>query len=131
MARTAGKAATRRQKPKSGARRTVVLVATRKGAWIYHGDAARRTWRADGPHFLGHMISHLVLDPRDKRTLLVYAKYDHTFPIDLSLKLVNEFRRLEIPAEVSVLPCGHYSTGKAPFKFLDGYYLSRFLTRNL
>ena len=68
---------------------------------------------------------------RDKRTLLVYAKYDLTFPIDLSLKLVNEFRRLEIPAEVSVLPCGHYSTGKAPFKFLDGYYLSRFLTRNL
>jgi pimeloyl-ACP methyl ester carboxylesterase len=68
---------------------------------------------------------------RDKRTLLVYAKYDLTFPIDLSLKLVDEFRRLEIPAEVSVLPCGHYSTGKAPFKFLDGYYLSRFLTRNL
>lgn len=68
---------------------------------------------------------------RDKRTLLVYAKYDLTFPIDLSLKLVNEFRRRGIPVEVSVLPCGHYSTGKAPFKFLDGYYLSRFLTRNL
>jgi hypothetical protein len=68
---------------------------------------------------------------RDKRTLLVYAKYDLTFPVDLSLKLVNEFRRMELPAEVSVLPCGHYSTGKAPFKFLDGYYLSRFLSRNL
>ena len=68
---------------------------------------------------------------RDKRTLLVYAKYDLTFPLDLSLKLVNEFRRRNIPVEVSMLPCGHYSTGKAPFKFLDGYYLSRFLTRNL
>jgi hypothetical protein len=43
----------------------VLLVATRKGAWLYHGDAARENWRVDGPHFLGHIISHLVLDPRD------------------------------------------------------------------
>ena len=35
----------------------VVLVATRKGAWLYHSDAARKTWRADGPHFLGHIIN--------------------------------------------------------------------------
>jgi hypothetical protein len=44
---------------------------------------------------------------------------------------VDEFRRLEIATEVAVLPCGHYSTGLAPFKFLDGYYLARFLKRNL
>ena len=61
-------------------RRTVVLVATRKGAWLYHGDAARKTWRVDGPHFLGHTISHLVLDPRDKRTLLAAAKTGHLGP---------------------------------------------------
>ena len=30
----------------------LVLVATRKGAWIFHGDPSRRSWRADGPHFL-------------------------------------------------------------------------------
>ena len=29
----------------------VLLVATRKGAWLFHGDAARRSWRADGPHW--------------------------------------------------------------------------------
>jgi hypothetical protein len=57
-----------------------VLVATRKGAWLFHGDAARRTWRADGPHFLGHTISHLVLDPRDRRTLLAAAKTGHLGP---------------------------------------------------
>lgn len=68
---------------------------------------------------------------RDKRTLLVYAKYDLTFPVDLSQQLVNEFRRLGIPTEVAVLPCGHYTTGEAPFKFLDAYYLARFLRRNL
>ena len=68
---------------------------------------------------------------RNRKTLLVYAKYDLTFPVDLSRRLVHEFRRLEIPTEVAVLPCGHYSTGRAPFKFLDGYYLARFLKRNL
>jgi dienelactone hydrolase len=68
---------------------------------------------------------------RGKKTLLVYAKYDLTFPVDLSRKLVDEFRRLHIPTEVAVLPCGHYSTGEAPFKFLDAYYLASFLRRNL
>jgi len=62
------------------ARRTVVLVATRKGAWLFHGDSTRRTWRVDGPHFLGHVISHLVLDPRDGKTLLAAAKTGHLGP---------------------------------------------------
>lgn len=60
--------------------RQVLLVATRKGAWIFHADAERRTWRGDGPHFLGHTIHHLVLDPRDGRTLLAAAKTGHLGP---------------------------------------------------
>ena len=35
----------------------------------------RRRWRVDGPHFLGHIVNHLVLDPRDGRTLLAAAKH--------------------------------------------------------
>ncbi len=58
----------------------VLLVATRKGAWLYHADAARRTWRVDGPHFLGHIVNHVVLDPRDGRTLLAAAKTGHLGP---------------------------------------------------
>ena len=65
------------------------------------------------------------------RTLLVYARYDLTFPVDLSRQLVDEFQRRDIPTEVAVLPCGHYTTGEAPFKFLDGYYLAKFLLRHL
>jgi len=72
-------AARRSARARSG-RRVVVLVATRKGAWIYHGDAARKSWRADGPHFLGHIIQHVVLDPRDGRTLLAAAKTGHLGP---------------------------------------------------
>jgi len=68
-----------RAKP-GAATRGVVLVATRKGAWFFHGDLRRKAWKADGPHFLGHTISHVQLDPRDSRTLLAAAKTGHLGP---------------------------------------------------
>jgi dienelactone hydrolase len=68
---------------------------------------------------------------RDKRTLLVYARYDTTFPVHLSLDLIREFQRLEVPYQLSVLPCGHYTTGLTPFKYIDGYVLTKFLVGNL
>jgi photosystem II stability/assembly factor-like uncharacterized protein len=61
-------------------RRQLLLVATRKGAWLYRGDTSRRNWTADGPHFLGHILHHVVLDPRDRRTLLASAKTGHLGP---------------------------------------------------
>jgi hypothetical protein len=63
--------------------------------------------------------------------LLVYARYDLTFPVGLSRMLVDEFRRLGIEHELVVLPCGHYSTGVTPFKWLDGLALCRFLSNSL
>ena len=80
MASKIRKVAARTSGAKPRARRTVVLVATRKGAWLFHGDASRKKWQVDGPHFLGHTISHLVLDPRDQRTLLAAAKTGHLGP---------------------------------------------------
>jgi dienelactone hydrolase len=68
---------------------------------------------------------------RNRKTLLVYARYDLTFPVDLSEDLVRAFKELAIPHEVAILRCGHYSTGKAPFKFVDGYILTKFLKRAL
>jgi hypothetical protein len=68
---------------------------------------------------------------RDRQTLLVYAKYDLTFPVDLSEDLVRMFRTQKIPHQTAVLYCGHYSSGKTPFKFVDGVILSRFLRRAL
>jgi hypothetical protein len=68
---------------------------------------------------------------RDRKTLLVYARYDLTFPVDLSRDLVRQFERQGIPHELAVLRCGHYTTGVTPFKFIDGWILSRFLRRAL
>ncbi|TVT47424.1 MAG: glycosyl hydrolase [Denitromonas halophila] len=58
----------------------VLLVATRKGAWLLHGDTGRQHWRLDGPHFLGQIINHLVLDPRNGRTLLAAVSTGHLGP---------------------------------------------------
>src|SRR6188508_1614890 len=60
--------------------RQLVLIATRKGAWIFQSDAKRKSWRIDGPHFLGHTIHHMVLDPRDGKTLLAAARTGHLGP---------------------------------------------------
>ena len=64
---------------------------------------------------------------RATRTLLVYARYDLTFPVDLSRVLIGEFNRRGLPHDVAALPCGHYSTGVAPFNVMDAYVLIRFL----
>jgi len=58
----------------------MLLVGTRKGAFIYRSDAARKKWRVEGPHFLGNIVNHLMLDPRDGRTLLLAAKTGHLGP---------------------------------------------------
>ena len=57
-----------------------LLIGTRKGAWIYRGDAARAKWSVEGPIHLGEIINHLVLDPRDGRTLLMAAMTGHLGP---------------------------------------------------
>lgn len=67
----------------------------------------------------------------DRRSLLVYARYDLTFPLDLSMNFVREFGRRAVPHQVRVLPCGHYTTGKSPFKFIDAFYLVSYFRRHL
>ncbi len=87
-------------------------------------DRLRELWKPISPRS--------YLDRIGRRpTLLVYARYDLTFPVDLSRDLVRAFGETDIPHEVAVLPCGHYSTGRAPFKYADGWILTRFLKKRL
>jgi dienelactone hydrolase len=100
-------------------------------AHVHHGleghielDQLRRIWLPISP-------LPYIDRVRNKRILLVYARYDLTFPVQLSRMLVDEFRRREIEHDLHVLPCGHYSTGVTPFKWIDGLTLCRFLNRSL
>jgi len=58
----------------------ILLVGTRKGAFLYHGDGGRRSWRVEGPHHLGAEIHHMVMDPRERGTILMAAKTGHLGP---------------------------------------------------
>ena len=87
-------------------------------------DLLRTLWKPISPRWYLDRL-------RDRDTLLVYARYDLTFPVDLSRDLVQAFRDQGVPHELAVLRCGHYSTGKAPFKFVDGWILMRFLRKKL
>jgi hypothetical protein len=87
-------------------------------------ERLRRIWMPISPFpYLEHV--------RGRRVLLVYARYDLTFPVALSRLLVDEFRRRRIAHKLLILPCGHYSTGVTPFKWMDGLALCRFLNRAL
>jgi dienelactone hydrolase len=87
-------------------------------------DRLRRLWMPISPFPYIDRV-------RGKRVLLVYARYDLSFPVSLSQQLVEEFRSRGVAPDVAVLPCGHYSTGKTPFKWMDGLTLCRFLSRSL
>jgi hypothetical protein len=65
---------------KSGQGSVALLIATKKGAFILKADHKRRDWEIKGPIFLGHIAHHMVLDPRDGRTLLLAAKTGHLGP---------------------------------------------------
>jgi hypothetical protein len=87
-------------------------------------DLLRALWAPISPRLFLERL-------RTRRTLLIYARYDLTFPVDLSQDLVQAFHDLAIPHDVAVLRCGHYSTGVTPFKYVDGWVLTRFLKKAL
>jgi hypothetical protein len=72
--------ATRAKAKAKGQAQVMLLIATRKGLWTLTGDAARRTWKLAGPHFLGHIVHHARVDPRDGKTLLAAARTGHLGP---------------------------------------------------
>src|SRR5258708_2513115 len=67
-------------------------------------DLLRAMWNPISPRGYLERLRH-------RKTLLVYAKYDLTFPVDLSEDLVQAFEDQGIPHEVARLRCGHYSIG--------------------
>jgi Alpha/beta hydrolase domain containing 18 len=64
---------------------------------------------------------------KPKRVLVVHATYDLTFPLKYSLDVLTNFDALNIDYVSKVLPCGHYTTGETPYKYLDGWYLGSFI----
>jgi hypothetical protein len=62
-----------------------------------------------------------------KKVLTIYARYDLTFLPQYSEQVVENFARHGVDFVAKVLPCGHYTTGEFPYKFIDGWYLGSFV----
>ncbi len=61
-----------------------------------------------------------------KKSLIIYAKYDLTFLPEFSRQVVDQFARHNLDHKVVVLPCGHYTTGETPYKYVDGWQIASF-----
>jgi dienelactone hydrolase len=87
-------------------------------------DRLRELWKAVSP------MSYFEQFARwPRKSLIVYAKYDLTFLPEFSKQVVAEFERHNLDHKVAALPCGHYSMGEAPYKYMDGWALASFLGR--
>jgi hypothetical protein len=62
-----------------------------------------------------------------KRVLVVHATYDLTFLREFSLDVLANFDRHAVDYVSKVLPCGHYTMGETPYKYIDGWYLGSFI----
>ena len=89
-------------------------------------DQLRDAWKAISPPYYIERYAGLK-----KKPLFLYARYDTTFPTRFSEQVIAKARELGFEHEAVALPCGHYTLGETPFKFIDGYHICRFLKRNL
>jgi pimeloyl-ACP methyl ester carboxylesterase len=90
-------------------------------------EELREFWRPISPvPFIPRLLN---MNPRPMR--FIAAKYDLTFPVDLSHKVIDEVRRLGIDLDVVWLPCGHYTTAELPWKAIDAWKIATFMRRHL
>jgi dienelactone hydrolase len=105
---------------------------------VWHGQSTRHIREALEPHLDADRLRALWsgISPMSyfeqfarwpKKSLIIYAAYDLTFLPELSRQAVDAFARHGIDHKVSVLPCGHYTTGETPYKYMDGWRLASFL----
>jgi dienelactone hydrolase len=85
-------------------------------------DRLRALWAAISP---SHYMDLFAAKP--KKVLVVHATYDLTFLAEYSVQVLENFRKRGVDCISKVLPCGHYTTGETPYKFMDGWYLGSFV----
>jgi hypothetical protein len=87
-------------------------------------DRLREVWHAISPvHYMDQYARW------SKKSKFIYATYDTTFLPELSRDVIGRIQSRGIDNHVVVLPCGHYTLGESPYKFIDGYHICSFLKR--
>jgi dienelactone hydrolase len=89
-------------------------------------EQLREAWSVISPPFYFERYARM-----EKKPLFMYARYDTTFPVRFSEQVVQAARQAKMWHKAVVLPCGHYTLGESPFKFLAGYHIVSFLKKHL
>lgn len=84
----------------------------------------RELWSAISPiHYMDKFAS------MKKKVLVVHATYDLTFLREFSVQVLENFAARGVDFESRILPCGHYTTGETPYKYMDGWFMGSFIYR--
>jgi dienelactone hydrolase len=90
-------------------------------------EELREAWLPVSP--IAYIEKLAASPPRPIR--FISARYDLTFPEDLTRDIIERVRASGHPLDVVWLPCGHYTLGETPFKYVDGWKIVRFMHKHL
>ena len=89
-------------------------------------EEVRQAWLAISPNSYIDLLSG---DAR--RGLLISARYDLSFTPALSRLLFDECDLRAVRLDRTVLPCGHYTLGRAPYKYYAGFLIVNYFRKHL
>lgn len=84
----------------------------------------REVWKTISPSAHTHRLSQVR-----RPALCISATYDLTFLPDLTQIFLDDCDRYGVPTQKKFLPCGHYTIGQTPFKYLDAFHIVNFFRR--
>lgn len=90
-------------------------------------DELREFWRPISPvPFIPRLR-----DMQQRPMRFIAARYDLTFPLNLTHQIINEVRAQGIDLDLVWLPCGHYTTAEMPWKAIDAWKIATFFRKHL
>jgi pimeloyl-ACP methyl ester carboxylesterase len=89
-------------------------------------DDLRYYWSLISPQTFVHRLQGTT-----RRSLMISARYDLSFPPHLTRLFYQELARWNVPFDTATLPCGHYTTAVTPFKYMDGFLIANYFRKHL
>ncbi len=87
-------------------------------------EQTREVWKVISPSAHSGRLARVR-----RPALLISAAYDMSFLPDLSQIFFDDCERHGVPARKVFLPCGHYTIGQTPFKYIDAFHIINFFRR--
>ena len=72
-----------------------------------------------------------LLEMQRRPMRFIAARYDLTFPLDLTRDTIAEAERHRLPLDVVWLSCGHYTMAAMPWKAIDAWKIATFMRKHL